>query len=381
MSSTQMIAAFRSWILGKLKKDNNHELSISEAYSAFVRFIAYRVEAEMERSNGRSAVPKRVILPCNRDLKPSDSDEDIRIKTIFVTRANTLEVDSLERVEYRAAFALTEIKTSSQFLNDAYKQLLRYTRQVYATQHNRRFAWGFVLCGTIAKVVLFTHDLAIASDNMDLAESHGRGAFIKLLVNFSYCEDNRLGYDTTITWDTQLNCWVIECPRFDDITGKTKNPMVYYARDPEIPADRLFGRHTRGFLASLDYKKVDMPDTFIKDAWPHSSRDADHDPRDEISMVREIGDMFGQQDSGDLIYVNASHGGIVQCCCNSTLINDDTEAILGDTIDTIAAAVRNSELDTLLEENEEDGVAEKKTYELVFFVCTREMLQFLLVSH
>ncbi|PIA18300.1 hypothetical protein COEREDRAFT_13862 [Coemansia reversa NRRL 1564] len=367
LKEKEAVQAFRSWILGKLKKDNKLELAISKAYSAFVRFIAYRVEAVMKHSNGRSAVPKRVILPCNRDLKPSDSDEDIRIDTIFVTRTNTLEAESLERVEYRAAFALTEIKISSQLLNDAYKQLLRYTRQVYAAQHNRRFAWGFALCGTVAKVVLFTHDLAIASDSMDLADSYGRKDFIKLLVDFSYCEEDRLGYDPTITWDTQLNCWVIECPRFDDITGKTKNPMVYYARDPEIPADRLFGRHTRGFLASLDYKKVDMPDTFIKDSWPYSSRDTEHDSRDEVAMVREIGDMFGQQDSGDLIYVNTSHGGIIQCRCNSTLVNDNTEVILGDTIDSIAAAVRNRELDTLLEENEEEGAAEKKTYELVFF--------------
>ncbi|PIA14155.1 hypothetical protein COEREDRAFT_17080 [Coemansia reversa NRRL 1564] len=361
------VQGFRSWILGKLKKDNKLELAISEAYSAFVRFIAYRVEAEMERSNGRLAFPKRVILPCNRDLKPSDSDEDIRVDTIFVSRTNTLEAETLERVKYRSAFALTEIKTSSRLLNDAYKQLLRYTRQVYATQHNRRFAWGFVLCGTIAKVVLFTHDLAIASDSMDLAESSGRGAFINLLVDFSYCEENQLGYDSTITWDTQLNCWMIECPQFDDITSESMTSVVYYARDPEIPADRLFGRHTRGFLASLDYKKVDIPDTFIKDAWSHSSRDADHDPRDEVSMVREIGDITGKEDGDCLLYVNARHGGIVRYCCNATFINDDTEAILGDIADIVAAAVRNRELDTLLEDSEEDKGAEKGTYELVFF--------------
>ncbi|KAJ2799382.1 hypothetical protein H4R20_004466, partial [Coemansia guatemalensis] len=297
---------------------------------------------------------------------PSDSDEDIRIDTIFVSRTDSSDAESLERVEYRDAFALTEIKASTQSLSDAYKQLLRYTRQIYATQHNRRFAWGFVLCGTIAKVVLFSHDLAIASAGMDLAESDGRTAFIKLLVDFSYCEEEKLGYDPTVTWDAQLNCWIIECPQLDDAASKPKRPMIYYARDPEIPADRLFGRHTRGFLASLDYKKVDTPDTFIKDAWPHSSRDAEHDPRDEIEMAREIGDTLGQQDDNGLLYVNVRHGGIVQCRRNATLCNDDTDAILGDIVDDVAAGVRNSKLDALLE-SDEDEAAEKGTYDLVFF--------------
>ncbi|KAJ2806096.1 hypothetical protein H4R20_001818 [Coemansia guatemalensis] len=363
----EAVQGCHSWLLGKLEKDNKLEFAISEAYSALVRFIAYRVEAEMKSGKGRTALPKRVILPCNRDLKPSDSDEDIRIDTIFVSRTDSSEAESLERVEYRDAFALTEIKASTHSLSDAYEQLLRYTRQVYATQHNRRFAWGFVLCGTIAKVVLFSHDLAIASAGMDLADSDGRRAFIKLLVNFSYCKEEKLGYDPTITWDAQLKCWIIECPQLDDTASKPMRPMIYYARDPEIPADRLFGRHTRGFLASLDHKKVDTPDTFIKDAWPHSSRDAEHDPRDEIAMAREIGDKLGQQDDNGLLYVNVRHGGIVQCRHNATLCNDDTDAILGDIVDDVAAGVRNSKLDTLLEESDEDEAAEKGTYDLVFF--------------
>ncbi|KAJ2550956.1 hypothetical protein EV175_003868 [Coemansia sp. RSA 1933] len=334
---------FHTWLRGCLPKGKRPEADIATAYNALVRYIAIGVEKAMASASTSSAKPKRVLIPCNVDKKPSDSDEDIRVDVAFVARDNTGSMERLERAGFCNTLILTEIKAHVKLQNDAYDQLFQYTRQLYATQHNRRFAWGLTLCDTVAHVVLFTNDHAIASANMDFRTEVGRKEFVQMMVNFSFCNLERLGYDDSIRWVESAKCWEIDCPAFSDETGASATINKYYSKGPsKLVADRLFGRHTRGFLASSDPRSADSPDTFIKDAWTYSKGTAG-DPRDEVAMLRDIDSALSKEEYADLLHVKFQSGGIVKLGQK----NDDTRAMLGSAYDDIIHAVCMKENDTL----------------------------------
>ncbi|KAJ1718539.1 hypothetical protein LPJ53_006466, partial [Coemansia erecta] len=76
--------------------------------------------------------------------------------------------------------------------------------EAYTKQLNRRFIWGLTLCGDAVRVYSIFNDHLLASRDMKLTEVDGRAKLIQLLVNWSFCEDHRLGYDPTMTWLPKL---------------------------------------------------------------------------------------------------------------------------------------------------------------------------------
>ncbi|KAJ2778862.1 hypothetical protein H4R18_004349 [Coemansia javaensis] len=322
------------WLAGRLR--GKRETAIYPAYTAFVQYVAHYV--------GSTGAP-RVVLPCTSDRKPVGSDEEIRVDTALVVRPDVAEaaalVDEKARPACRDVFAYTETKDTVGELADAYDQLLRYSRQIYAQQHDRRFVWGVALCATTAHLVLLTTDHAVASDAMDLATAAGRQAFLRVLVDLSFCSEAQLGYDPTVVWRAgpgtgRKGHWEIKCPALDGGTA------TYYARDSPLPADRLFGRHTRGFLASRRLEDVDSPDVFIKDAWAHSSPDASDDPRDEARLLQVIRNELdaGSDDDERPPYVRLEHGGPVRFEHGGMSVMDTTAAVLGRAYQGVAAQVQ-----------------------------------------
>ncbi|KAJ2306702.1 hypothetical protein IWW54_004653, partial [Coemansia sp. RSA 2705] len=88
---------------------------------------------------GDTAEAKRALLPYASDLKRTGSDERIRIDGALCSCANALSSDNKLRPDYRDIILITEAKWYRE-QDEAYDQLIRYTRQVYANQPNRRFA-------------------------------------------------------------------------------------------------------------------------------------------------------------------------------------------------------------------------------------------------
>ncbi|KAJ1727220.1 hypothetical protein LPJ61_004690, partial [Coemansia biformis] len=182
---------------------------------------------------------------------------------------------------------------------------------------------------------------------MDLGTSKGRRAFIWVLVDLSYCDEQRLGYNKTVVWlagtgPQNRGYWTIECvEQRDAADGEAQLTVTYYARDPDIVAVRLFGRHMRGFLASRDLDKVDEPDTFIKYAWSDTSEsardDPDSDPRDKVAMVREVSRMLAEDPrDNDPPFIVFKHGGPVRHTSGTgSHVVESTAAVLGPILEHI----------------------------------------------
>ncbi|KAJ1678762.1 hypothetical protein EV182_003402 [Spiromyces aspiralis] len=105
-----------------------------------------------------------------------------------------------------------EAKCSILGENRAFEQLLVYTQQIYALQHDRQLAWGMTVCGSNIRVCLLSPNEAVfASTVMDIATGPGREAFVKFLVNCSFCNTDQLGLVSTMTYLKDIKCWKIKC--------------------------------------------------------------------------------------------------------------------------------------------------------------------------
>ncbi|KAJ2012252.1 hypothetical protein GGI14_005881, partial [Coemansia sp. S680] len=109
---------------------------------------------------------------------------------------------------------------------------------------------------------------------MDISKSEGRRAFIKVLVHWSLCEESQLGRDPTMEYLRDLKCWQIACPDEAGFMGEGADVKYYYFTTVSCQADRLFGRHTRCFLATdlrptavISDNNPLRPKFVIKDSW------------------------------------------------------------------------------------------------------------------
>ncbi|KAJ1672536.1 hypothetical protein EV182_006985, partial [Spiromyces aspiralis] len=146
---------------------------------AFIYFVAEKLQDSLPTANRRSrnsspllspspptptpTTPPRLICACaDTDVKPEGSDGGTRIDVGLVevspdgTLANVAKSPS-----YYELFAVLEAKRSVSGEDEAFEQLLLYTRQLYASQHDRRFAWGVVVCGSHVRVCLLGPNEAV----------------------------------------------------------------------------------------------------------------------------------------------------------------------------------------------------------------------------
>ncbi|KAJ2318496.1 hypothetical protein IWW52_002525 [Coemansia sp. RSA 2704] len=324
----------REWLRGELTPNNGprNEKVIYPAHAALIRCIADHLDPELAAASDTDKA-KRVLLPYASDMKPTGSDERIRIDGALHSCANASSSDNKLRPEYRDIVLVAEAKWYRE-QDEAYAQLIRYTRQVYANQPNRRFAWGVTICATLVRVVLFENDRMVSSKDMDVTTSTGIAAYVKFIVSLCFCEEHQLGYDPSMTWCSENKYWIIKCPgRTPD--NDDEQSATYYARDLVFVADHLFGRHTRGFYASADPELVDQPDTFIKDAWPHAERGSEDTSRNELAILQDIVQQLEKRGIDTKGYVRPVRGGTVRLDDNH---DDDTDIVLDPVVGDIEAA-------------------------------------------
>ncbi|KAJ1916975.1 hypothetical protein LPJ71_001881 [Coemansia sp. S17] len=323
------IDEMRDWLLGR---PLCLESGMYGPIMAFVSYVALCVQAQRDKA-GSTAGIRRLIYPVDKaDYQPDDSDDTTRVCIgLCSIGLNELSTAVSTRTPYHRLFAVLEAWGFSIYSKDAFLQLYEDTRQMYQEQHNLRSAWGFAICGHEVYVCHFGNDKAVSSKPMNIATPVGRYAFIEILVNWSMCEDSQLGRDPTIEYLPDLDCWQIECP--DDTAHDIDiEPRRYYFEDVSCRANRLFGRHTRCFLATNIKPTVDsplVPTVVIKDAWAFSERSTDEDVRDETKMLKKIRATLGEhiKPKDDIIYPKIVVGGRVSFERDGTSVEDNSDAM------------------------------------------------------
>ncbi|KAJ1675462.1 hypothetical protein EV182_001214 [Spiromyces aspiralis] len=153
------------------------------------------------------------------DAKPKGSNSSTRINIRLIEVSPDTVLADLDRLlSYYELFAVIEAKCSISGEDEAFEQLLVYTQQVYALQHDRWFTWDVVVCGSNVRVCLLGPNEAI------------------------------WGLDLTIDYFKDIECWKIKCL----MEGGKDSPSYIYSDRVIMDADHLFGWHTQCFLGLLD---------------------------------------------------------------------------------------------------------------------------------
>ncbi|KAJ1736858.1 hypothetical protein LPJ72_001006, partial [Coemansia sp. Benny D160-2] len=290
------------------------------------------------------AHPQRLIVPLSTpDRKSADGDDASRADLVLsMVDANEYNIGTSTKAQkceknmppvLLDAFALVEVKAGARGVKQALPQLFQYTRGIYAEQYNRRFAWGLAVGGKQVQAVFFGPSYALASPSMDIGQKSGREQLIRLLMDWSFCESHKLGYDPTILFNKQSRYYEIQ-------VGHGNKMTTYYSQGAVIGVERLFGRHTRCFVASKTKPRPSVefrPEFFIKDAWPEATSDAEEDHRDESGHLNKITAILGDDKSLDGKYPKYINGGRVHIKRRTTgqktdMVEDNSRSILSDSI-------------------------------------------------
>ncbi|KAJ2537799.1 hypothetical protein GGF49_006223, partial [Coemansia sp. RSA 1853] len=242
-----------------------------------------------------------------------------------------------KRPNYPRIFAIVEVKpnTSAANMEKGFAQLVKYSHEIFWNQHNRHYIWGLVSGGSNVKACVFGPNFLLASPFMDVTTAEGRLELIRFLVNWSFCELSKLGYDPTIRFNREHKCLTI------DMVNSNK-PMpaqtTYYLREIVVVAERVFGRHTRCFVVgeqplSSDENCDTSADILIKDAWPEVSGSAEDDMRDESKLLKQVSKGLEGRSEFEGLYSKYINGGRMQIQdARGESVDETTRTVLGETV-------------------------------------------------
>ncbi|KAJ2537745.1 hypothetical protein EV175_006629, partial [Coemansia sp. RSA 1933] len=158
--------------------------------------VAHRANGARTRAMSKTTpgiLNPHVILPYEKaDYKPEGGDDGRKIDVALGLFNLSNAIKQQKHPKYKDMFAIIEAKRDENDSRSAYVQLIDYTRNIYANQDRRRYAWGMTLCGTQVRCCLFHHDGIRASSAMDLSTLNGLKKFVMLLVHWSFCGSERL---------------------------------------------------------------------------------------------------------------------------------------------------------------------------------------------
>ncbi|KAJ2667607.1 hypothetical protein IWW42_005799, partial [Coemansia sp. RSA 1085] len=301
--------AFFQWLHSR--GDENRRPSAAQEqpmYAGFLALFAFVTGCigRLSSSAGNVLLLRRILPFIKADKKPRYSENSARIDLGLTCEPldgnDTFQRDDasdniemprrFDEPSYRRLFAVVEAKGGSTPADqtDAFEQLILYSKNMYAVQHNRRLLWGITACGAVVKACLFGPNFMLASTEMDLGSEEGRSELVRLIVYWSFCELDKLGYDPSVRFNREHGCMEIDVapPGNGDGTGK----QTFYLCEVIAVAERVFGRHTRCFIAHRGpgsaIERVIENGVIIKDAWPEAAESVENDDRDKTRYLHKI---------------------------------------------------------------------------------------------
>ncbi|KAJ2118739.1 inducible alternative oxidase 2 [Coemansia sp. RSA 720] len=296
-----------------------------------------KTDIKPDNAEGRHCVD--MALKCDT-LNYNTSDDDGYDEDSFQLSKEDLKAKdgrNGERPDYSRIFAVIEVKPNFSDANmlKGFSQLVEYSKNLYWNQHNRRFIWGLVSGGSNVKACVLGPNFLLASRFMDVTTAEGRLELIGFLVNWSFCELPKLGYDPTIRFNYNHECFTI-----DMVDNNKLEPVqtTYYLRKIVVVAERVFGRHTRCFVVgeqppSSDRNCDTSADILIKDAWPEVSGSAEDDMRDESKLLDQVSKGLEGRSEFEGLYPKFLGGGRMQIQdAHGESVDETTRTVLGKTV-------------------------------------------------
>ncbi|KAJ1813776.1 hypothetical protein LPJ60_006231, partial [Coemansia sp. RSA 2675] len=151
----------------------------------------------------------RLILPIARNNKEAEGSDASSVAYVDPADFAAFEYgmfpigSSVERQVAPAPHLVVggaEVVRHKSDYGEAEQRLAKKTKALFFNQHNRRFALGLTARSCTVCAYVFGVDDIWASTDMDIASAEGRQALISLLVDWSLCPVDCLGFDPSIRY-------------------------------------------------------------------------------------------------------------------------------------------------------------------------------------
>ncbi|KAJ2105369.1 hypothetical protein IW146_008254 [Coemansia sp. RSA 922] len=253
---------------------------ITPSFEAFLLFVAHYVKTYVKHDR---SVGKSMSEDCRLTLPVIDEDMDgewtefnsadyVSLTALSRIACGMFPISSREERQvastYHNIVAEVEIATDSDGLDGAVQGLAESTRVLFSNQLNRRFAWGLTASNRTIHSYVFGPDDIWQSTEMDITSAKGRQAFISLLVSWSLCPIDSLGFDPSIRYvvDERVGDPYLEI----DVHAKNESTGLmhkhtYYSNMCIGSTDQLTGSRARYFATTSCPGMMNTPDLLVKD--------------------------------------------------------------------------------------------------------------------
>ncbi|KAJ2909538.1 hypothetical protein GGI21_001781 [Coemansia aciculifera] len=347
---------------------------IGPSFESLLLFVAHHVKAYVStHASFKNLKPKdcRLILPIiNSDLDVSEDTGDLEDLSYLddeysnnvddVNNPNdiaqaTFGMFSLNNGVERqrppasqhifANAAISSRDDDNEAKDDAELQLAYDTKALYFSQHNRRFAWDLTVCDCTVRAYVYGPDTVWTSTGMDVTTAAGRQTLISLLVDWSLCSVDRLGFDPSIRYASEdisgRPYLEIDVHEKDQITGVVAT-RTYFSNRCTVAADGPIGRHTRHFAASASIEAMNDPAVLIKDVWLPLNSDGSGVINDEKAILNDLHATFDGDSEFEDKFPQLLSTGPVYLCHGDKVVEDTTAtafaALLASSDDASAAS-------------------------------------------
>ncbi|KAH7329804.1 hypothetical protein B0J17DRAFT_207953 [Rhizoctonia solani] len=188
------------WTLGRAITNQNDEKKVYEPLAAALNVVgkaAFEIYREMYPND---TIRKDYSMFINHSAKATRSDSPSD-GSVLPDLLQGITEDG--RVHWGDIELVIECKSSSQLKhrNEAYMQLARYARAVFAHQIYRIGVFGFSLCGSIVNFVHFDRSGMLHSPDINLLYPNEADKFVKYVINLITLDPRNYGYDDRFSFD------------------------------------------------------------------------------------------------------------------------------------------------------------------------------------
>ena len=235
-------------------KDANQKQVVSWLEAFFVELIAFAKDYKPNRT------PQRILLAePNKSILGSKGKRKMDIG--FVDQAG-----GESECHWKQVLVPGELKSnkSADRRSEAWLDLARYVREVFAAQDSRRFVLGFTLCGSLLRIWEFDRLGGIASDQVDI-NKEGEW-FVSVVLGFLWMNEEELGFDPTITRHGEQ--------RFITINQNSQKERLVIG-ELMTRAACIVGRATTCWKVYRETDKDRLCPLVVKDSWQYCEREVE----------------------------------------------------------------------------------------------------------
>ncbi|KAJ2160586.1 hypothetical protein GGF46_002128 [Coemansia sp. RSA 552] len=275
-----------------------------ESFASLVRLVGILLRAHI----GNGGV-ERLVLPTNAvTFAPRDGLSNAQEAAALIMADAQADIECVNARTYANILCAVIARTRRDENQAALDELSACLDCIYQRQYNRRHAWGLAICGAHIYICWKLNDSTVVSPVLDMAIQEDRKALVRLLVDWSLCPLEHLGFDPEVRVS-------------DSYCQRMARGNVSLADD--IPYETAFRDSRSGwtvncvttqtistpssFLGSrpcVCVHQVEVPDSLggghrlvlIKDVWPLAQTPPGPDPQGEIATLDQIHQQLGQKE-------------------------------------------------------------------------------------